>query len=268
MSCWVFRDIRLLGIILILSLWQKSVWPENDKYKMTVLDVGHGLAIVVQTLNHVIVYDTAGAQGKKHSVAEHTLVPFLKSHGINQIDRLIVSHDDSDHSGGMSSLLKYFKVIEVLSSDLAIAQQHCGGTQPWQYDGVEFEFLNNRLFTGNNGSCVLKIGKSPRCILLTGDIYKRAEKYLLTKHKKALRCDVLVAPHHGSKSSSSLSFIKAVKAKYVIFSSGKHQGFKLPSKKVINAYTVNKAKIYTTSHDGAVMVVLNKQNELEVTTYR
>lgn len=260
--------VRLLGMVMLMPLAQKDRLETDVVLKLTVLDVDHGLAVVMQTATDVIVYDTAGSANKKFVVAEQTLIPYLKNQGVHRIDRLIISHLDKDHSGGLQSVLNHFDVKEVIANEKIAALNNgiCQSGMKWQLDGVNFQFLTANHLTGNNGSCVLKVSVQGKSILLTGDIYKTAEHYLLKTYPEILASTILLAPHHGSGSSSSREFIKTVEPEYVIFSSSTHEGFKHPHNEVVQTYLDEGAKILNTAQHGAITAVFKDNGELSIQT--
>ena len=260
---------RLLACIFILPLFQAPPWPKNLQARITILDVGHGLAVVIQMPKYTAIYDTGGASGRKFVAANLTLIPFLNAWGIKTIDTLIISHRDKDHSGGLMSLLAGFKIDNIISGEEieGVSTQLCQQSLSWQIGTVHFDFLNTRHFKGNNSSCVLKINNGRDSLLLTGDIEKKAERYLLKNQFKQLPSTVLIAPHHGSQSSSSKAFVDAVNPNYVIFSSGDHQGFKLPKDSIRQLYQNTGSKILTTAQDGAITVEFYHNGQIHVASY-
>jgi competence protein ComEC len=201
-------------------------------------------------------------------VAEQTLIPYLKNQGVHHIDKLIISHLDKDHSGGLQSVLNHFDVKEVIANEKIAALNNgvCQSGMKWQLDGVNFQFLTANHLTGNNGSCVLKVSVQGKSILLTGDIYKTAERYLLKTYPEILASTILLAPHHGSGSSSSREFIKTVEPEYVIFSSSTHEGFKHPHNEVVQTYLDEGAKILNTAQHGAITAVFKDNGGLSIQT--
>ncbi|WP_440615797.1 DNA internalization-related competence protein ComEC/Rec2 [Cysteiniphilum sp. 6C5] len=260
--------LRILSVVLFLPIFQKERLASDVAFKMTVLDVGQGLAIVIQTPETVVVYDTAGSNGKKFVIAEHTLIPYLKHQGIHHIDTLIISHQDKDHSGGLSHVINEFTVTNVFSNEVIgeVNAKICQDGLQWQVHAVSFKFLTANHLKGNNGSCVLKVSSNDQSVLLTGDIYKTAERYLFNNHRTLLPSTILLAPHHGSSSSSSTAFIEAVEPKYVIFSSGKHDGFKHPHSEVVQKYQAAGIKILNTAQNGAITAIFKDNGELVIKT--
>jgi competence protein ComEC len=278
---WVFAA-SLVGIILLLaprgfpSRWLGIIWllplffykPSGPKYGeiwFTLLDVGQGLAGVVRTQNHIIVYDT-GSKSIDSDAGETVVVPFLRALGVSNLNAMVVSHGDDDHIGGADSILAAISVQRIMTSVpeqfLSIKAEYCLRGQAWSWDGVDFSFINSadKLFSGNDGSCVLRIDNGVNSILLVGDIERPAENWLINNELNRLVATILVAPHHGSKTSSSPKFIEAVNAKYVLFPIGYRNRFRFPSKVVVRRYLQKKAKLFDTAQSGAITFKLGKES--------
>lgn len=214
---------RWLGIIGLLPLFLISPpKPDQGELWVTVLDVGQGLSIVIQTKNHALLFDTGPRYGDSNS-GERIILPFLRGSGIQQIDQLVISHADSDHSGGLSSILTGIPVKTIISSvdsdhpvlSIVPQSQPCQASDAWMWDGVLFEFLyplssehKQKVHRSrqNNSSCVLKITTTVGSVLIPADIEKEAELDLLKHFHHLLPSTVLIAPHHGSKTSSQIAF--------------------------------------------------------------
>lgn len=182
---------------------------------------------------------------------------------------LVVSHADNDHSGGVDAILQQFTVTALMASVPQKIKNHqaqfCHAGQHWQWDNVDFSFLypaTSQKGLGNDSSCVLHIKTGNQSILLTGDIEKVAEHYLVAKQKKSLSATLLIAPHHGSKTSSSPAFVQAVAPKYVLFATGYHNRYHFPSNKILNRYQ-QVAKTYNTAFSGALRFKLDGLSLLE-----
>ena len=246
--------IKIFGfLLLVLPYFQSFTFLKRDEVlKIVVFDVGQGLAIYIQTAHHNLLYDTGRSFSGGGSVAESTLIPFLKQHRIFHIHQLLISHFDDDHSGGMKDILDQLHVEQYGNTD-----QICREGREWHWDGVTFMALNDmhrsyKKRVRNNQSCVLKIIYHHHSVLLTGDIEAPAESYLVSYHRYQLRSDVLIAPHHGSKSSSTAKFIEAVKPKYVIFSTGYKNRYRHPSAEVVKRYQRIHAMMLNTAYDGMI----------------
>ena len=246
--------------------------------QMTVLDVGQGLAIVVRTKKHVLIYDTGPHYFQGFDAGQAVVLPFLQYLGIKSRARMVVSHADNDHSGGALSVLHGKAVDEILSSvpkdrqkaifgDQTSKVKPCVSGQHWRWDGVQFTMISpevGQVYQGNNSSCVLKVTAYGKSLLLTGDIEKKVEKKLV-QEKKPVQAEVLVAPHHGSNTSSTQLFIRAVRPKYVLMSAGYKNRFHFPSSSVLARYHAAHVKVYNTAYQGAIEVTINKKGTVITT---
>ncbi len=251
-------------IIIILVLNSKSKPLEQGVIKTTIFDVGQGLAILIKTQNYHLLFDT-GFSNQSFSVAKSVINPFLNTQNIKQLDTLIISHGDIDHSGGVKALQPFLNDSQVLVSDTRniphnLTTKTCKTGFNWQIDGVNFELLNppNIAYKkDNNNSCVLKVSNEKYSILLTGDIEKKAEKHLLKTRGKKLKSNILIVPHHGSKTSSSLAFLQAVSPSIAINSSGFKNRFNHPHPKIKQRYLNNNITFYDTQCSGQISMILS-----------
>jgi competence protein ComEC len=274
---------RWLGFMLMLPmLFVVPEKPLQGEMQVTVLDVGQGLSVVVKTANHTMVYDTGDHYNEESDAGKKVIMPYLRSQGINQLDALVISHDDKDHSGGAASILAQMP-IKWLASSYTLSemikpmptQLRCYAGQQWAWDGVVFEVLYPMLesdeeatLSDNNRSCVIKVTSRYGSVLLTGDIEKEAEAILLQEHKDQLKSDVIIAPHHGSKTSSTTAFIKAVSARHVVFTVGYLNRFKHPRSDVIKRYLEKTATSYRSDYHGAVVLDFKNSGGLQVNAWR
>lgn len=253
---------RYLGPFLLLPIFFVDVdKPKPGQIWFTLLDIGQGLAAVVQTESHVLVYDTGPKYSQQSDMGEAVVLPFLRHRGINRVDSLVISHGENDHSGGAASVMAGVQVDEVYSSASDWAEQavgrYCKAGQNWQWDGVDFEILSpgNRSFNSeNNNSCVLKVTAAQHGLLLTGDIESEAEQWLVDRYGTDLASSVLIAPHHGSKTSSHRYFLDRVKPKLVLISAGYLNRFGFPHRLVLSRYRERKIESRTTAEQGAITV--------------
>lgn len=252
---------RVLGFFWMAPLlWSGQDRPAPGEAWFTLLDVGQGLSAVVRTRAHVLVFDTGPALNPRFDTGSSVVVPFLYHEGVQRIDMLMVSHGDNDHIGGAASVLREFPVDGVLSSvpeRLAYAgARACEAGQRWRWDDVEFEVLHpppGEMSSENNSSCVLRIAAAAGTrVLLTGDIEAGAEQELLRTQPAALRAEVLVAPHHGSKTSSTPAFIAAVAPRYVFYPVGYRNRFHHPHPSVRARYREAGVTALATDADGAI----------------
>ncbi|MDG4605097.1 MAG: DNA internalization-related competence protein ComEC/Rec2 [Candidatus Contendobacter sp.] len=266
---------RWLGAPLCLPLlWPPTVAPPLGGVWFTLLDAGQGLAAVVRTQNHVLVYDTGPRLGTTLDAGRAALAPFLRQQGALQVDALIVSHADSQHTGGVRSLRELMPVARILTS--APEQTPIEGAQPcragtaWEWDGVRFQLLHPPPtgFSGDNASCVLQVESAAGRILLPGDIEAAAETALATRYGTGLAAEILVAPHHGHRNLSTLAFLNAVQPRYVLFATGHRNRFGYPRAETIARYQATGAILLNASDEGAITFRLEPGAALTPERYR
>jgi len=274
---------RWLGFLLLLPMYLNVPEPPaQDMLRLIVFDVGQGLAVAAQTRNHTLLYDTGPDFSGEADSGNRILIPTLRALGIAELDGLILSHDDSDHTGGAASLMQAMPIGWVSSSlpathpllQSANPARRCRDGESWSWDGVQFEILHpassndsTKKPHDNDQSCVLRISIGKHSILLAGDIEKNSEMRLIKQHADKLFTSLLVAPHHGSKSSSSLDFIAATLPDYVVFTAGYRNRFGHPREEVLQRYANSGAELLRSDEDGAILVEMNAQG-LQVERYR
>ncbi|NOT15352.1 MAG: DNA internalization-related competence protein ComEC/Rec2 [Methylotenera sp.] len=269
------RWLGLTGLLPMLMIVPER--PAMGEMKITVLDVGQGLSVVVQTAQHQFLYDAGAKYTAQSDAGSRIVVPFLQGEGIQKLNGFMVSHNDNDHSGGMASVLNLMPVDWLASSLPSIEtnsqQIKCFAGQHWMWDGVQFEVLhpsfesyNDLSIKDNNRSCVLKISNATGSLLLTGDIEKSVEESLVLNQTPQLKSDVLIAAHHGSKTSSSPTFIEAVAPKIVVFTSGYLNRFKHPVPQVVSRFTAQNIASYRSDHHGAI--TFNFAQSVELVAWR
>lgn len=269
-----------IGVVWLLAprgwpgRWLGGVWlatafllphprPASGEAWFTLLDVGQGLAAVVETQHHLLVFDTGPRFSDTFDTGEAVILPFLLQRGVKRVNTLVISHGDNDHIGGAESLLEFFPVARLLTSAPEKLGAHhpepCRAGQRWQWDGVEFAMLNPSAELAkkeNNNSCVLKVTAAAGALLLTGDIEKQAERALLSRDAAQLRADLLVVPHHGSKSSSTDEFIAAVAPRWALFPVGYRNRFNFPRPEVVARYQEHDIALLESGNLGAISVRL------------
>lgn len=266
---------RWLGIPLCLPLlFPPPHQPALGGFWFTLLDVGEGLAAVVRTANHVLVYDTGRRFGATLDSGAAVLVPFLNYHGVRKVDLVIISHADTQHSGGVRSLREALPITALATSaaqEMALDHaQACRAGQMWEWDGVRFAILHPPAngFTGDNASCVLKVEGVAGRVLLPGDIESAAESALVRTYGSALAAEVLVAPHHGRRNFSSPAFLQAVNPRYVLFASGYQNRYGYPRPATLATYRATGASVLDSSYHGALTLRVEAGRALEVERYR
>jgi competence protein ComEC len=275
---------RWLGLPLMLPIIAVTPGvPAAGAAWVTVLDVGQGLAVLVQTERHALLYDAGPAYSAEADSGTRVILPYLRASGVARLDAMVLTHDDNDHAGGAAAVLSGLPVgvlYSSLSSEhpaMAVAPAYrlpCAAGQGWDWDGVRFDMLHpspasyaDAEIKSNDRSCVLKIASVYGTLLLTGDIETRSEQELLARAPDALRADVLVVPHHSSRTSSTQEFIAAVQPRWAVLPVGYRNRFGHPQEAVVDRYRASGAQLLRTDNAGAVLVRLEDKG-VSVRGYR
>ncbi|WP_281646961.1 DNA internalization-related competence protein ComEC/Rec2 [Parendozoicomonas sp. Alg238-R29] len=263
---------RWLGLFCFIPwLWPVVKKPDERTVEISVLDVGQGLAVAVRTRNHSLVYDTGDRFSPHFSAAEAVILPYLQQGGHLYPDKIIISHSDRDHIGGLDVLRSHFPEAEFFVPEDNLGNYCMAGTG-WEWDAVKFEYLGagNGLdhLPVNDRSCVIKVCAGSDCALLTGDITKRRERLLIEQYGETLQSQLLLAPHHGSDSSSTAAFLNTVKPAYASVSAGYKNKFHHPAIAVIRRYHDRQITVLNTAETGTQTYVLGKQGGLKLSCYR
>jgi len=276
---------RAAGALALLPLLCSPLdQPSEGEVRLAALDVGQGTAVVLQTGSRVLVFDTGPSQGPQSDAASRVIVPWLRRQGVHHIDALIVSHLDDDHSGGAATLIRDMTPDWVASS---LPPQHailagarrslsCRRGEQWEWEGVHFRFLHPadppepaRGSPTNALSCVLQVQAAGVTLLLAGDIEAAQERRLVSLFgAEALRADVLLVPHHGSRTSSTDAFLDAVAPRAAIFQVGYRSRFGHPHPMVMQRYLDRGIEVLRTDHDGALMLRVAPDGTLHWTRSR
>jgi competence protein ComEC len=257
---WPGRWIAALGVIALLL--HKPAPPPHGCFDTDVLDVGQGLAVVVQSRSSTLVFDTGRSYRGGGSAAEQTLLPFMRYRGTRAIDRLVISHADDDHAGGVPALLRHLDVGRILAGEpirgVDEAVFDCRAGQTWQVDGVEFSFVHpgaGKALSGNDGSCVLVVSAGIHHLVLTGDIETAAELEVLHRYPFEAASVVLI-PHHGSLTSSSPPFVNRLHPIYAIASAANDNRWGFPKERVRRRWEGSGALVLDTASSGAISLRL------------
>ncbi|HEY5995317.1 MAG TPA: DNA internalization-related competence protein ComEC/Rec2 [Gallionellaceae bacterium] len=264
---------RWLGLFLLLPMF--LVLPEAPRegaVRLVIFDVGQGLSVAAQTHDHVLLYDAGPDFPGEADSGNRILVPSLRAQGIARLNALMLTHDDTDHTGGALSVMQAMP-IGWMSSSLpddspivrqADGQQRCTDGQRWDWDGVHFEILHpsrasyaDNGVSKNNRGCTLRISTGTSSVLLAADIEKDSEQRLLHLHPDKLPATLLVVPHHGSKTSSTQAFVQAVHPRYAVFTAGYRNRFGHPKEEVVARYRAIGAELLRSDEDGAVIVEMD-----------
>jgi competence protein ComEC len=257
---------RLLGLPLLLPLLAPAVQrPQPGAFELLAADVGQGSAVLVRTASHLLLHDAGPRYAPDSDAGQRVLLPLLRSRGERRIDALVLSHRDADHVGGAAALLAQLPVGELRSSleaghPLLSGRLNlpCVAGQRWDWDGVRFEFLHPLTATPPPGtkpnalSCVLRIRAADgQSALLTGDIEAPQEQALVEQIGAALRSDILLVPHHGSRTSSTAAFLKAVAPRVAVIQVGYRSRFGHPHPAVLSRYGESGIAVQRTDQCGA-----------------
>tara|TARA_R110002095_G_scaffold216433_1_gene213763 strand:- start:2694 stop:4832 length:2139 start_codon:yes stop_codon:yes gene_type:complete len=262
---------RWLGLLLwlpILSPLQTT--PDKGGFQVTLLDVGQGLSVLVETERHRLLYDAGPRYRSGFSAAEAAIIPYLSRQGIRRLDLLLISHADIDHSGGQLVLESALQRGQTLSSsDKIQADVLCRAGQSWVWDVVEFRILHPDRVQGvseNNRSCVLQIDNGHHRVLLTGDIEVEVERMLVNRYSESLQSTTLVAAHHGSRSSTSERFLEKVNPQQVLISSGWLNRFGHPHPDVVERVLRREMKLLNTASAGAIKLRISATGDSRFST--
>lgn len=271
----VVMVLLVLGLLLALPL--KIIWPalfcmvlavsvpkpsrlEKGEARIDVLDVGQGLAIVVSTRGHHLIYDTGMKFFHGSDMGKLAVIPYLQAMNIPRVDKIIISHPDLDHRGGLESIEERYPGAELLVDrvDFYHRGQSCHDYPDWEWDGIRFHFFPvlQQFNDKNNSSCILAISRENHRVLLTGDIEKKGEDYLVQAYSDSLRASVLVVAHHGSKTSSSPAFIQRVKPRFAIISAGFDNRYHFPHAQTLMTLKNAASQVLNTMDCGLVRMFL------------
>jgi competence protein ComEC len=276
---WPLRGLGLLAWLPLLV--NVPAHPAPGEMWITAFDVGQGTALLIETAQHRLLYDTGPFYSPESDGGSRVIVPYLNARGIKALDAVVISHNDNDHSGGALTIFEQVNVGWVSSSlalDSAIVQQarnhrRCSAGQTWNWDGVQFDMLHPTAASyasvklkPNARSCTLKVTLGPHSILLPGDIEAAQERELVANQPQALRAAILLAPHHGSGTSSTRAFLQAVNPELAIFQVGYRNRYRHPKQEVFERY--GELGIKRLRNDEAGAVSMRFGSAIDVTDYR
>ena len=251
---------RLAWLALLPLVMPALELPPHGSARVVVLDVGHGLAMLVETHAHRLLFDAGPTARSGFDSGEQIVLPALAASGRRRLDRLIVSHADNDHAGGAAAVVAALRGVEVIKGPDVVEPpgRVCMRGDEWSWDGVRFTILHPGAdfgARGNESSCVLKIEAGASSLLVAGDIERRGENAVLAQ-SVPIAADVVVVPHHGSATSSSPSFVAAVAAEHAIVSAGYANRWGFPRPEVRERWEQSGAEVTVTGDSGAVSVTL------------
>ena len=275
---------RVLGIAFCIPLFAPAIQPlgsfllGHGEFRASVLDIGQGTAVLIETKNRRLLYDTGPIQGKKDDAGQRIILPYLRGTGIDHIDRMVISHSDSDHVGGAATLLKHIhfdSMIGSLPSNNPLLQNlqarkvpsiPCRFGQRWEWDGVEFViwhpheatiFSNQHPEKPNEMSCVLEVRNKQSSLWLTGDVEKQGEAEITERLDDVMLQEIgdreliFMAPHHGSKTSSSLALLRRLNPDQAFAQNGYRNRYGHPHADITARYRYLDIPFYQTPETGA-----------------
>lgn len=263
---WLLLPRGTPGKSLATLLWLPLLWPDRElpaagEADVQVLDVGQGLAVLVRTQRHALLFDTGPAVRDGFDAGERVVLPALRALGVRRLDAIVLSHADADHAGGYAAVRAGLPVAFTAAPPDAPLEvsTRCRAGQHWEWDGVRFRFLHPSAgfpYLRNQSSCVLRVETQHASALLPGDIGEIVERRLLRTHAPEVRADLVIVPHHGSADGSHAGFIAATGARLALVSSGHGNRFGHPRAEVVQRWQAGGAEVLDTAKAGAIRVWL------------
>ncbi|NRR31173.1 DNA internalization-related competence protein ComEC/Rec2 [Oxalobacteraceae bacterium] len=272
---WPVRWLGLVTWIPLLSAVPDA--PAFGALRVTAFDVGQGTSLLIETSGHRLLYDSGPRYSEESNAGNRVLVPYLRARGIDKLDAMLISHSDADHAGGALAVLDAADVGWVISSlwqdhpivRAAARHTRCMAGQSWNWDGVRFEMLHpepasygDAALKPNARGCTLRISTAHRSILLAADIEAPQEAQLLQRARASLHADVLLAPHHGSGTSSTPAFLMAVQPSIGIFQVGHRNRYHHPKQEVYERYGQMAVRRLRTDVSGALTLTFGREIEV------
>ena len=281
---------RLLAVICVsillffsfntnnVNFLSRNISKQNStntiKWQLIVFDVGQGLSVLIQRGTKAILYDTGAAYPSGFTMADAVILPYLQHSNVAQLDKMIISHSDNDHSGGLVKIEESIMVNELLYNDLnsdnkVTKNSVCSQGQSFIWQGLRFEMLwpKNIASKENDDSCVVLISDGKHRVLLTGDISKKVEAELI-EHYPKLSADILIVPHHGSKTSSSELFISTLNPSLAVVSAGYLNRWHMPVTEVVRRYQQYNIELLNTAELGQIIFSISEQGIIQQSYYR
>ena len=274
------RGLAWCGLSLGMVLGYLIPQPNQPDLTLNVLDVGQGTAVVAQVGKHILVYDTGPKYTDNFDAGSGIVVPYLYAQGIDHIDRLVISHGDMDHAGGLIGVMEKISPVQLLAGEPEkiphalqnkFAVKNCHKVAGWRWQKVEFRFLQFPQLAGakaNNHSCVLLISYGDHHILLPGDIETSVERDLIRTQQLPEKLQLLLAAHHGSRTSSDVGFVNKMQPEIVVYSAGYRSQHGHPHPQVRQRYQAVASREINTAESGAVLFEWRQDKLAVVREYR
>lgn len=257
------RNISYLFTLIVAAIVVLKPSENKDIWVVEVLDVGQGLSVLVRSNGETLLYDTGARYPSGFNMVDSVIAPYLLSMGIQKLDHLVISHSDNDHAGGVDIITKHIPILNRWAGEPLISLssfKQCQQGQSWLLGKLQVTVLSPQSVSSNNNnnSCVLHISDGHISVLLTGDIEKKQERLLVMQYEEKLSSDILLAPHHGSRYSSSKAFINAVSPQWVVFSAGFMNRWGFPPATVLQRYEALGSQKVITGESGFIRFEIKK----------
>ena len=261
--------LAILCCFVIFSIVLAFVENSNKKLKnweLVVFDVGQGLSVLIQRDHKAILYDTGASYDSGFNMIDSVVLPYIQHSGVQQLDKVVISHSDNDHAGGLDVLQQSIVIKELIYNANSKKKYRCLQGESFHWQGLTFEMLwpDKAVYKENDDSCVLLITDGKHKVLLTGDISKKIEGQLIQQYPQ-LQADVLIVPHHGSKTSSSDAFVSQVNPTLVIVSAGFLNRWHMPVSEVTNRYQEKDIQLLNTAESGQIIINFSEKGKVKQT---
>ncbi len=249
---------RWLGLLLFVPLYSPGKVPAGSDIRLEVLDVGQGTAVLVQSNKHLLIYDSGPGNGLDYDLVDQVIHPAIMHSGIGSPDRILVSHADMDHAGGLNRMRELYPEA-VRWASLPLSEpgvEPCHSSLNWIGDGVRYDVLHPTSYLpylGNDSSCVLSLRNENFSVLIPGDISKAVESRLI--YEEIAPHDVLLVPHHGSKTSSSVAFLKRISPQFAVATAGLGNRFGFPRDEIRERYLRLEIPLWSSGECGAIRII-------------
>jgi competence protein ComEC len=243
----------------------------NDiPWQLVVFDVGQGLSVLIQRSSKSILYDTGASYPSGFNMADAVILPYLQHTGVDQLDKMIISHSDNDHAGGLNELQESIDINELLYNANPLEKNATclhGKAFLWQNLHIKMVWPKTIVSEENDDSCVLLISDGKHSVLLTGDISKKVEAALLRQYPE-LNADIIIVPHHGSKTSSSDLFLTTLQPSFAVVSAGYMNRWHMPVTEVVQRYQQHNIELLNTATSGQIIFTMSEQGISKQSYYR
>ncbi|MEO7431196.1 MAG: DNA internalization-related competence protein ComEC/Rec2 [Dokdonella sp.] len=280
-AAWLFLPpavpARALGLALFLPLlWPRLPIIDDGAFNATVIDVGQGLSVFVQTRNHSLLFDAGARYPSDFDLGEAAVLPTLRALGVGSLDAMMISHGDNDHAGGAVAVARAYPDAIIYAGEpgrTKVSSAQCRNGQSWSWDDVRFTVLNplpqplgvTKASGDNDRSCVLLVEGTAGRLLLSGDISSRVEPAVAANVDSGAPL-VLLVPHHGSKTSSSAGFLDALDPQFAVVSAGWRNRFGHPDPRVVERYSAAGIALSNTAIDGAITLGFPRDSPPRIAT--